>query len=93
MKRFSLLLLVLLVMAGGIAFPKGKTKKNAAQLPAAFRNATYFYVESVDGGPFKPGLLPEDRQAISDVQSEVQDSGPLQAGAESPRCRPGVRST
>src|SRR3954447_6419166 len=78
MKRFSLLLLLLLLLlmtSGGIAFTQAKSKKNAAQLPAAFRNATYFYVESMDGGPYKPGLLPEDRQAISDVQNEIQDWG------------------
>src|SRR4051812_26423780 len=74
MKRFSLLLL-LLVTFGGIALSQGKAKKNAAQLPAVFRNATYFYVECMDGGPFTPGLLPEDRQAIADVQSEIQDWG------------------
>src|SRR5664279_4526181 len=75
MKRFSLIVVLLLMTSSEVAFSQAKTKKNAAHLPAVFRNATYFYVESVDGGPFKPGLLPEDRQAISDVQNEIQDWG------------------
>ncbi len=75
MKHFSLLLLLLLLTSSGVVFSQGKSKKNAPQLPAAFRTATYFYVESMDGGPFNPRLLPEDRQAIFDVQNEIQDWG------------------
>jgi hypothetical protein len=74
-KRFSLLLLLLLVSSSGIVFAQGKTKKGPPQIPAVFRNASYFYVECMDGGPLKPGLLPEDRQAIYDVQDQIQDWG------------------
>jgi hypothetical protein len=81
-KRFSLLLLLLLFSSSGIVFSQGKAKKNPPQLPAAFRTATYFYVECMDGGPFKPGLLPEDRQAISDVQNEIQDWGRYKLAVE-----------
>ena len=76
-----MLLLSLLVTSGGPGHSQAKAK-NAVQLPAAFRNATYFYVECMDGGPFKPGLLPEDRQAISDVQNEIQNWGRYKLAVE-----------
>lgn len=74
-KRFSLLLILLLMFSSGIVLSQGKTKKASPQLPAIFRNASFSYVECMDGGPLKPGLLPEDRQAIYDVQNEIQDWG------------------
>jgi len=48
----------------------GKPKK--PDLPAVFENAKYVYVESVDGDILKPGLFPEDRQAISDVEDSLR---------------------
>ncbi len=39
------------------------------------RNARYVYVTSYDGPPFSMNLLPEDRAAISAVQSAIQESG------------------
>lgn len=49
----------------------GKPKK--PDLPAVFQNAKYVYVEAVDGDILKPGLFPEDRQAISDVQDSLRE--------------------
>ena len=49
----------------------GKPKK--PDVSAVFQNAKYVYVEAVDGDIFKPGLYPEDRQAISDVQDSIRD--------------------
>jgi len=39
------------------------------------RNARYVYATSYDGWRFSMDLLPEDRSAISAVQSALQDSG------------------
>jgi len=48
-----------------------KTKKS--DVSAVFRNATYVYVESMDGDLYRPGLYPADRQAIADVQDALRD--------------------
>ena len=50
----------------------GKGKKQS-ELSAQFANARYVYVQSVDGDITKPGLYPEDRDAIYDVQQAVRD--------------------
>jgi hypothetical protein len=39
------------------------------------RNARYVYVTSYDGPEFSMNLLPDDRAAISAVQSAIEDSG------------------
>lgn len=49
------------------------SKPKKPDLPAVFQNAKYVYVESVDGDIFKPGLFPEDRRAIADVQDKVRE--------------------
>jgi hypothetical protein len=54
-----------------LGLAEGKPKK--ADVPGVFQNAKYVYVESVDGDAFKPGLYPEDRQAIYDVQDSLRD--------------------
>jgi hypothetical protein len=64
-RAVALLLLVLPIAA------LGKNKKN--DLPAVFGNATYVYVESEDGDALKPGLYPDDRRAIADVQDALHD--------------------
>jgi|SRR5271170_1558117 len=69
MKR-SLLLLTVLCVA--FAFAYGKPKKQTVP-QAVFREARYVYVETPDGGPFAPYLLPEDRQAIWDVEAGLQN--------------------
>jgi hypothetical protein len=48
----------------------GKPKK--PEVPAVFQNARYVYVESMDGDAFRPGLFPEDRQAIYDVEQSLR---------------------
>ncbi len=50
-----------------------QTKKKHA-VPAAFSNARYIWVETVDGSDaFTPGIIPDDRQAIGDVEDALQD--------------------
>jgi hypothetical protein len=49
----------------------GTPKKQTVPL-AVFGQARYVYVETPDGDAFTPGLLPEDRQAVFDVQKGIQ---------------------
>ncbi len=65
--RIAVLLLVLLP---ALAPAQHKTKKPI--VPAIFNHAQYVYVEAIDGQEFDPALLPEDRQAIADVQAALQ---------------------
>lgn len=65
--RIAVLLLVLL---SALAPAQHKTKK--PNLPAVFDHAQYVYVEAIDGQEFDPGLYPEDRQAIADVQDALR---------------------
>ena len=49
-----------------------QSKPKKPDVPAVFQNARYVYVEAVDGDLLKPGLYPEDRQAITDVQASIR---------------------
>jgi hypothetical protein len=62
-------LLIVMLLALGLA--QGKPKKPA--VPEVFENAHYVYVEAIDGDVLKPGLFPEDRQAIYQVEQRVRD--------------------
>lgn len=65
MKPFrSISMLLLLVPL--FAQAQSKAKKHT-DVPAVFENARYVYVQAQDGDITRPGLYPEDRQAISDV--------------------------
>jgi hypothetical protein len=61
---------LLLVLLPTVALAQHKTKKPI--VPAIFKNAQYVYVEAVDGQEFDPGLNPDDRQAIADVQDALR---------------------
>lgn len=65
-KSFAILLTVL----APLAFAKNKKKDT---LPAVFSNARYVYVQAEDGDIMKPGLFPEDREAIANVQDGLKD--------------------
>ncbi len=68
MKRIPLLMLL-----ASLAFPLAQAKPKKANVPPAiFGQAKYVYVETPDGDAFTPGLLPEDRQAIFDVEKAIQ---------------------
>src|SRR5271155_3182463 len=66
------LLLLAAVLCVAFIFSQAKPKKQ--QVPSAlFREARYVYVECPDGGPLTPGLLPEDLQAIWDVETGIHN--------------------
>jgi hypothetical protein len=60
-QSISLLLLLIPVCV------QAQNKKKHSDVPAAFENAHYVYVQAQEGDITRPGLYPEDRQAISDV--------------------------
>jgi hypothetical protein len=63
--------LLLLALA---AFDSAQIKaKKHSDVSAVFANAKYVYVEAQAGDVMRPGLYPEDRQAIADVQDGLQD--------------------
>ena len=63
---------LLLLFVAPFAVAQQKSKKHS-DLPAVFSNARYVYVEAEDGDIMRPGLYPEDRDAISDVQQGIRD--------------------
>ncbi|HUK87678.1 MAG TPA: hypothetical protein VLT85_08450 [Terriglobales bacterium] len=71
MKRASsfLTLFLLIVACGGVWAQQPK------EMPQLVVNAHYVYVTSYDGNQWSPNLLPEDRQAISDVQDALRKWG------------------
>jgi hypothetical protein len=73
MNRFSVMATVLIIMTAisAIASPKPSPAAVPA-FPGILANARYVYVASYDGDQFDTNLLPEDREAISAVQSAIQ---------------------
>lgn len=61
---------ILLTVLAPLAFAKNKKKDT---LPAIFSNARYVYVQAEDGDIMRPGLFPEDREAIANVQDALKD--------------------
>ena len=75
MKRaLGVVCLLLLVSVAALAAPQAQTT-SVQPFPGTLINARYVYVTSYDGDQFNPNLLPEDRQAISAVQSALQEWG------------------
>jgi hypothetical protein len=61
---------ILLALAAPVALAKDKNKN---KVPAVFNTARFVYVQAEDGDIMNPGLFPEDRDAISNVQDGVRD--------------------
>ena len=61
---------ILLTVFAPLSLAKNKKKEI---LPAVFSNARYVYVQGEDGDILKPGLFPEDREAIANVQDAFKD--------------------
>jgi len=53
--------------------PAQSNGKKHVKISAIFANAHYVYVQAEDGDIAKPGLYPEDRNAISDVQQALRE--------------------
>jgi len=69
MRSFKSIAFVLTLVAP-LALAKDKKKDT---LPAVFSNARFVYVQCEDGDVMKPGLFPEDREAIANVQDALED--------------------
>ena len=65
---------LVLVLLPALVFAQSQNKKKHS-VPAVFSTARYVWVESMDGDIFRPGLLPADRQAITDVRNALRDWG------------------
>jgi hypothetical protein len=78
MKRLLAVLSLLLVGAGMcLAAPQLTTNATSSipPFPKTLINARYVYVTSYDGGQFNINILPEDREAIANVQNALQQWG------------------
>ena len=79
MRKLLSLTAVMLGMAVAVmAVPKPSRSAQAdPPFPGTLRNARYVYVAAYDGDQFNPHLLPEDRDAIANVQNAIQKWGKL----------------
>ncbi len=73
MKRILSVVAVLAVLALAAMAETPKTQNWNAL--GVLHNAKYVYVTSYDGPQFSMNLLPDDRAAISAVQSAIEESG------------------
>ncbi len=79
MKRFALVAAILIIgltAISAVATPK-PNNTTVPSFPGTLANARYVYVAAYDGDQFDTNLLPEDREAISSVQSAIQNWGKL----------------
>ncbi|MDP9263359.1 MAG: hypothetical protein M3O85_03445 [Acidobacteriota bacterium] len=74
MKRFSALLAIFVFLACATALPKSKPRPEQV-MPQLVANARFVYVTSYDGPSWSAKVLPEDRQAVSDVQDALRKWG------------------
>jgi len=58
-----------------MAFAAPDTQNTVKPFPKTLINARYVYVTSYDGNEFSWNVLPEDRQAIGDVQQALKNWG------------------
>lgn len=71
--RIAIATFVLLFSAG--AAIAARNGENIPPFPKTLTNAHYVYVTSYDGNQYNKNLLPEDREAIINVQRALQKSG------------------
>jgi hypothetical protein len=79
MRKLVAAVMVTVFMAG-MAFPTPKPPRSAQTeqpFPGTLRNARFVYVAAYDGDQFDSRLLPEDRDAIANVQDAIQKWGKL----------------
>jgi hypothetical protein len=64
----------LLILLASVAFTLAQAKPKKPNVPPAiFGQAKFVYVETQEGDVYTPGLLPEDRQAIFDVENAIRN--------------------
>jgi hypothetical protein len=73
-RALGVVCLLLLVSVVALAAPQVQTS-SLQPFPKTLINARYVFVTSYDGDQFNPNLLTQDRQAISAVQSALQQWG------------------
>jgi len=66
---------VCLLMLSGMAFAAPNKQVDLKPFPKTLINARFVYVTSYDGNEFSWNVLPEDRQAIGDVQQALKAWG------------------
>lgn len=71
MRRYAAVGMVLLV--GGMVTTASAKKKKDPVASKIFCQARYAYVRAVDGDVLNPNVLPEDREAASDLMHHLQD--------------------
>ena len=72
MKRFLPLLTILVILGCATAFSREKPKQI---MPRLVDNARFVYVTTYDGPSWSANVLPEDRQAVADVQNALKKWG------------------
>jgi hypothetical protein len=79
MRKLVAAVMVTVFMAGmAFATPKPPRSAQTEQpFPGTLRNARFVYVAAYDGDQFDSRLLPEDRDAIANVQDAIQKWGKL----------------
>ena len=65
----------LLLLTAGLALAAPSAQPEVKPFPKTLMNARFVYVTSYDGNEFNFNILPEDREAISNVQKAIQDWG------------------
>lgn len=65
------LLLGITLFSFGFAFAHAAKSKDT--LPSILLSSHFVYVEALDGDQFDPRVIPDDRQAIANVQHAIQD--------------------
>ena len=77
-KLLGIIGVMAMMAAVAMAAPKPPRSASPDQpFPGTLRNARYVYVAAYDGDQFNPNLLPEDRDAIANVQNAIQKWGKL----------------
>lgn len=68
--KLAYVMAAVLAVAAPLSFAKDKKNNKPSAL---FSTAQYVYVQAEDGSAFNPNLLPEDRDAISNVLDALDD--------------------
>jgi hypothetical protein len=77
-KLVTAVMVTLFMAAMAFATPQPPRSTQTEQpFPGTLRNARYVYVAAYDGDQFDSRLLPEDRDAIANVQDAIQKWGKL----------------